>query len=403
MPRFGGTGDDDAAAVGRPRPRGWTPPSSACRWTSAPRNRAGARFGPRQIRAESALIRPYNMATGAAPFDTLQVADLGDVPINTYSLEKSLPIISDFYDARAGGRLHAADAGRRPHHRAADPARAREASTARWRWCTSTRMPTSTTRCSASASRTARRSAARSKRACSRATRSGRSACAAPATRPTTSTGRARQGFTVVPAHEVWYQSLAPLMAQVRERIGPDQPVYISFDIDGLDPAFAGGTGTPEIGGLTVPQALEIIRGCRGLNLVGARPGRGRAALRPVGQHRPARRPTCSTRCCACCPAYACAEARAGTSDETTGEPHGHEDIPAGHAERRHPAEDRRADQRRMGRRREPLRRRRPGHRRQARRRGQPRRRRDRGRARRPPTRPGRPGAPRPPRSAARS
>ena len=54
-------------------------------------HRPGARFGPRQIRAESSLIRPYNMATGAAPFDTLQVADLGDVPINTYSLEKSLP------------------------------------------------------------------------------------------------------------------------------------------------------------------------------------------------------------------------------------------------------------------------------------------------------------------------
>src|SRR5512132_719575 len=61
-------------------------------------NRAGARFGPRQIRAESALLRPYNMATGAAPFDTLQVADLGDVAINTYSIEKSLAIIGAFYD-----------------------------------------------------------------------------------------------------------------------------------------------------------------------------------------------------------------------------------------------------------------------------------------------------------------
>ena len=63
-------------------------------------NRAGARFGPRQIRAESALLRPYNMATGAAPFDALQVADLGDVPINTYSLEKSLTIITRFFDRR---------------------------------------------------------------------------------------------------------------------------------------------------------------------------------------------------------------------------------------------------------------------------------------------------------------
>ncbi|MCH7888153.1 MAG: arginase family protein, partial [Proteobacteria bacterium] len=46
-------------------------------------------------------------------------------------------------------------------------------------------------------------------------------------------------------------------------------PVYISFDIDGLDPAFAPGTGTPEIAGLTTGQALEIIRGCRELDVVG--------------------------------------------------------------------------------------------------------------------------------------
>ena len=77
------------------------------------------------------------------------------------------------------------------------------------------------------------------------------------------------QGFTVVQAHEVWYRSLAPLMERVRETIA-DAPCYLSFDIDGIDPAFAGGTGTPEIGGLTVPQALEIVRGCRGLDLVGA-------------------------------------------------------------------------------------------------------------------------------------
>ena len=77
-----------------------------------------------------------------------------------------------------------------------------------------------------------------------------------------------QQGFTVVQAHEVWYQSLAPLMARIREAIG-QAPCYLSFDIDGIDPSFAGGTGTPEIGGLSVPQALEIIRGCRGLNLVG--------------------------------------------------------------------------------------------------------------------------------------
>jgi guanidinobutyrase len=57
-------------------------------------------------------------------------------------------------------------------------------------------------------------------------------------------------------------------MAEVREQV-KGGPVYLSFDIDGLDPSYAPGTGTPEIGGLTTPQALEIIRGCRDLDLVG--------------------------------------------------------------------------------------------------------------------------------------
>lgn len=69
-------------------------------------------------------------------------------------------------------------------------------------------------------------------------------------------------------AEECWHKSLAPLMSEVRDMMG-DRPVYISFDIDGLDPAFAPGTGTPEIGGLTSIQGLEIVRGCRGLNVVG--------------------------------------------------------------------------------------------------------------------------------------
>jgi guanidinobutyrase len=72
----------------------------------------------------------------------------------------------------------------------------------------------------------------------------------------------------VVQAEECWGRSLEPLMAEVRARVG-DRPVYLSFDIDGLDPSFAGGTGTPEIGGLTIWQGLEIIRGCRGLKVVG--------------------------------------------------------------------------------------------------------------------------------------
>src|SRR6185295_9297039 len=72
----------------------------------------------------------------------------------------------------------------------------------------------------------------------------------------------------VVEAEKCWNRSLAPLMEDVRAKIGTHF-VYLSYDIDSLDPAFAPGTGTVEVAGLTTWQALEIIRGCKGLNLVG--------------------------------------------------------------------------------------------------------------------------------------
>jgi guanidinobutyrase len=77
-----------------------------------------------------------------------------------------------------------------------------------------------------------------------------------------------QQGFRVVQAEECWHRSLAPLMAEVREQLGAG-PVYLTFDVDGLDPSCAPGTGTPEIGGLSTVQGMEVIRGCHGLDLIG--------------------------------------------------------------------------------------------------------------------------------------
>lgn len=231
-------------------------------------HRPGARFGPRQIRAESALIRPYNMATGAAPFDTLQVADLGDVAINTYSLAKSLPLITEYYaEVLRAGCTPLTLGG---DHTIALPI---------LRAIAAKYGPVAMVHVDAHADvnddmfgepiahgTPFRRAVEENLLACDKVFQIG-----------LRGTGYASddfdwpraQGFTIVPAHEVWYQSLAPTMAKVRETIG-DTPCYLSFDIDGIDPAYAGGTGTPEIGGLTVPQALEIIRGCFGLNIVGA-------------------------------------------------------------------------------------------------------------------------------------
>jgi agmatinase len=64
-------------------------------------------------------------------------------------------------------------------------------------------------------------------------------------------------------------RTVADVVAQLRETIG-DHPLYVSIDIDVLDPAHAPGTGTPEIGGLTSRELLELVRGFEGLNLVGA-------------------------------------------------------------------------------------------------------------------------------------
>jgi guanidinobutyrase len=267
MPRFGGIATMmrlplaegpaglDAAFIGVPLDIGTS-------------NRSGARFGPRQIRAESALIRPYNMATGAAPFDTLQVADLGDVAINTFSLDKSMAIIESFYDTVLA-------AGCRPLTMGGDHTIALPILRALAR----VHGPLALVHVDAHADvndemfgeRVAHGTPFR------RAMEEGLLAGDKVWQIGLRGTGYAaddfdwprRQGFTVVQAHEVWYQSLAPLMAGVRERIGTSHPTYISFDIDGLDPSFAAGTGTPEIGGLTVPQGLEIIRGCSGLNVVG--------------------------------------------------------------------------------------------------------------------------------------
>lgn len=231
-------------------------------------NRSGARFGPRAIRAESALLRPYNMATRAAPFDSLQVGDLGDLATNPYDLKDSVRLIREGYlrviqqDCKiitlggdhtltypvlqaihqkwgAVGLVHVdahADvndmmngekiAHGTPFRRAFEEGlldadrvfqiglRGTGYSATDFDWCR-------------------------------------------------------EQGFTVVQAEECWHQSLKPLMETIRQRMGHG-PVYLSFDIDGIDPAYAPGTGTPEIGGLTVPQALEIIRGMQGCNLVGA-------------------------------------------------------------------------------------------------------------------------------------
>jgi agmatinase len=75
-------------------------------------------------------------------------------------------------------------------------------------------------------------------------------------------------GMTVLHAEEFVRLGAAKTIKKVREIVGSG-PAYISFDIDSLDPAFAPGTGTPEAGGLSTREAMELVRGCAGLHIVG--------------------------------------------------------------------------------------------------------------------------------------
>jgi agmatinase len=75
-------------------------------------------------------------------------------------------------------------------------------------------------------------------------------------------------GMTVIHTEDIPAMGIAGVIAKARAVVG-DVPTYISFDVDSLDPAFAPGTGTPEIGGLTTREAMEILRGLKGLNIVG--------------------------------------------------------------------------------------------------------------------------------------
>lgn len=229
--------------------------------------RSGTRFGPKQIRAESAMLRPYNLATGAAPFDSLQVADIGDLAINTFSLSDSLSIIKESYDQiLMSDAMPIAMGG---DHSITLPI---------LRAMAKRHGPVALVHVDAHADVNDHMFGEKETHGTvfRRAYEEG-------LIRPEKTyqigirgTGYASTdfseatdwGFQQWPAEELWNRSLSQLAGEIRRDIG-DTPTYVTYDIDSLDPAYAPGTGTPEIGGLTTPQALELIRGLKGLNIVG--------------------------------------------------------------------------------------------------------------------------------------
>ncbi|WP_264213290.1 agmatinase [Leisingera thetidis] len=229
--------------------------------------RSGTRFGPKQIRAESAMLRPYNMATGAAPFDSLNIADIGDLAINTFSLPDSLRIIQDSYEAiLSGGVIPVAMGG---DHSITLPV---------LRAIAKKYGPVALVHVDAHADVNDEMFGERETHGTvfRRAYEEGlivpdktyQIGIRGTGYAATDFTEAQSWGFQHFPAAELWGRQLHQMGAEIRRDIG-NRPVYVSYDIDSLDPAYAPGTGTPEIGGLTTPQALELIRALKGVNIVG--------------------------------------------------------------------------------------------------------------------------------------
>ena len=229
--------------------------------------RSGTRFGPKQIREQSAMIRPYNLQTGAAPFDSLNVGDIGDVPINTFSLSDSLRIITEYYDRLLKSSVIPVALG--GDHSLSLPI---------LRSIAKKHGPVALVHVDAHADVNEHMFGEREthgtvfRRAyedgCLQADKVFQIGLRGTGYGADDFTEAARWGFNQHLAPDLWHKSFAPLASDIKEKIG-DTPVYISYDIDSLDPAYAPGTGTPEIGGLTTMQAMELIRGLRGLNIVG--------------------------------------------------------------------------------------------------------------------------------------
>jgi agmatinase len=230
--------------------------------------RPGARFGPAHIRESSRLLRPYNPALDTAPFAAQQVADAGDLAVNPFSLDEAIATVehaarrllerTDRFLALGGDHTIALPLLR------AVAARHGPVSVVHF----DAHLDTWDTYFGAAYTHgTPFR----------RASEEGlldRSGCLHVGTRGSLYSGDdlsadAGLGFAVITAPDVEHLGVRGMVERVADRVG-DRPVYVSVDIDVLDPAHAPGTGTPEAGGLTSRELLAVLRSFASLNLVGA-------------------------------------------------------------------------------------------------------------------------------------
>lgn len=229
--------------------------------------RSGTRFGPRQVRAQSAIIRPWNPVLNVNPFSRWRIADYGDLSINPLSLDDTFARITTQLNevADAGARAICVGGDHsillpilRSVHRKFGPVALIQFDAHNDTWGGYFGSPHSH-------GTPVRRAVEEGLLIEGGVLQVGLRGQVY--SKDDFDFGR-KHKFTVITSEDFHHRGLAT-MAKALKRFRA-KPVYFTLDIDVVDPAFAPGTGTPQVGGLSSFQILELVRCLRGQNLVGA-------------------------------------------------------------------------------------------------------------------------------------
>ena len=230
-------------------------------------NRAGARHGPREIRNSSSLMRTFNLAMKINPYSLCRVADLGDVRFSSrYDLNKQVEEIESFFKRIVEKNILPISAG--GDHSITYPilkAIAKkepvgmvhiDAHTDTWGEIWGSKFTHG-----APFRLAVKAGVLDPKRTIQIGIRGGQNFMDGIEFSQS-------QGMRVVFMDEFSSLGVDKVIEEARKVVGEGR-TYISFDVDGLDPVYAPGTGTPEVGGITTLEAQQLLRGLKGLNLIG--------------------------------------------------------------------------------------------------------------------------------------